>query len=107
MDPMDEFEMDDGVRSYIEAMAPEQRPLFDRLHRLVLRLHPEATLVLSYKMPTYKVGKRRLYIERGSTASRSTDGSRAKNPPSRPSTLRRNEQGNDSTEARGFGRHLG
>ena len=43
---MDEFEMDDGVRSYIEAMAPEQRPLFDRLHRLVLRLHPEATLVL-------------------------------------------------------------
>ena len=59
---MDEFEMDDGVRSYIGAMAPEQRPLFDRLHRLVLRLHPEATLVLSYKMPTYKVGKRRLYI---------------------------------------------
>ena len=59
---MEFSEMDDGVRSYIEAIAPEHRPLFDRLHRLVLRSHPEATLVLSYKMPTYRVGKRRLHV---------------------------------------------
>jgi hypothetical protein len=55
-------EMDDAVRSYIDAIAPEHRPLFDRLDRLVLRLHPEADRVLSYKMPTYRVGRRRLHI---------------------------------------------
>ncbi len=34
--------MDDVVREYIDAIAPEHRPLFDRIHRLVLprrRLH--------------------------------------------------------------------
>ena len=55
-------EDDDGVRAYVEAIAPEFRHLFDRVHRLVTQLHPEATLVLSYKMPTYKVGKRRLHV---------------------------------------------
>jgi len=50
------------VRSYIDAIPPQHRPLFDRLHRLVLESHPGATVVLSYKMPTYKVGSRRLYM---------------------------------------------
>jgi uncharacterized protein YdhG (YjbR/CyaY superfamily) len=36
--------------------------LFDRLQRLILAAHPEATLVLSYQLPTYKVGKRRLHV---------------------------------------------
>ncbi|MPY93141.1 MAG: DUF1801 domain-containing protein [Acidimicrobiia bacterium] len=54
--------MDDGVRAYIDAIGPEHRPLFDRVHRLVLEEHPEATVVLSYKMPTYKVGHRGLHV---------------------------------------------
>jgi uncharacterized protein YdhG (YjbR/CyaY superfamily) len=54
--------MDDGVRKYIDAIAPEQRPLFDRLHRLVLETHPDAEVVLSYQIPTYKVGRRRLFL---------------------------------------------
>ena len=54
--------MDDAVRAYIEAIAPENRPLFDRLHRLILAAHPEAAVVLSYRMPTYKVGRRRLFL---------------------------------------------
>ncbi len=54
--------MDDAVRVYIDAVAPEHRPLFDRLHAVVLEVHPEATVVLSYQIPTYKVGRRRLYI---------------------------------------------
>jgi uncharacterized protein YdhG (YjbR/CyaY superfamily) len=54
--------MNDGVRDYIESIAPEHRPLFDRLHRLVLELHPEAKLLMLYKMPAYKVGDRRLFI---------------------------------------------
>src|ERR1700704_5567256 len=41
---------------------PEHRPLFDRLHRLVLEVHPEATVMLSYQMPTYKVGRQRLFL---------------------------------------------
>jgi hypothetical protein len=54
--------MDDAVRNYIDAIAPEHRPLFDRLHRLILETHPDASVVLSYQMPTYKVGHRRLFL---------------------------------------------
>jgi uncharacterized protein YdhG (YjbR/CyaY superfamily) len=54
--------MDDAVRDYIDAIAPQHRPLFDRLHRLVLEAHPDAAVVLSYQMPTYKVGGRRLFV---------------------------------------------
>ena len=54
--------MDDAVRGYIDTIAPEHRPLFDRLHRLVLEEHPDAAVVLSYQMPTYKVGRQRLFL---------------------------------------------
>lgn len=54
--------MDDAVRAYIEAIAPEHRPLFDRIHRLILEVQPDAAVVLSYEMPTYKVGRRRLFV---------------------------------------------
>jgi uncharacterized protein YdhG (YjbR/CyaY superfamily) len=54
--------MDDAVRDYIEAIAPEHRPLFDRLHRLILEAHPGAAVVLSYQIPTYKVGRHRLFV---------------------------------------------
>jgi uncharacterized protein YdhG (YjbR/CyaY superfamily) len=54
--------MDDAARNYIDAIAPEHRPLFDRLHRLVLEAHPDAALVLSYQIPTYRVGDRRLFV---------------------------------------------
>jgi uncharacterized protein YdhG (YjbR/CyaY superfamily) len=54
--------MDAAVRDYIDGIVPEHRPLFDRLHRLILEAHPEAAMVLSYQMPTYRVGDRRLYV---------------------------------------------
>lgn len=54
--------MDHRLRDYIDAIAPEHRPLFDRLHRLVLEAHPDAAMVLSYKIPTYRVGRRRLFV---------------------------------------------
>ena len=54
--------MDDDVRAYIEGIAPEHRRLFDRLHGLILAEHPDADVVLSYRIPTYKVGRRRLYL---------------------------------------------
>jgi uncharacterized protein YdhG (YjbR/CyaY superfamily) len=54
--------MDEAVRQYIEAVDPAHRPVFDRVHRLILAAHPEAEVVLSYEIPTYKVGRRRLYV---------------------------------------------
>jgi uncharacterized protein YdhG (YjbR/CyaY superfamily) len=54
--------MNEAVRSYINAVDPAYRPLFDRVHELIMAAHPEATVVLSYRIPTYKVGKRRLFV---------------------------------------------
>jgi len=50
------------VQKYIAAIAPEHRPLFDRLQKLVLKVHPEAEVGFSYKMPRYSVGKRRIFL---------------------------------------------
>lgn len=54
--------MDDALRNYIDGIAPEHRPLFDRVHRLVLETFPDAAMMLSYQIPTYKVGQRRLFV---------------------------------------------
>ena len=54
--------MDDAVREYIDTIAPEHRPLFDRIHRLILEVQPDAAVVLSYQIPTYKVDRRRLHV---------------------------------------------
>jgi uncharacterized protein YdhG (YjbR/CyaY superfamily) len=54
--------MDQAVRDYIAAIDPAYRPLFDRLQRLILKTHPDAVVVLSYGIPTYKVGGRRLFL---------------------------------------------
>lgn len=54
--------MDAAVQDYVDGIDPERRPLFDRLHRLVTDMRPDAKLVLSYQIPTYKVGSRRLFI---------------------------------------------
>ena len=54
--------MDDRVRDYIAAIDPAYRPLFDRLQRLILEIHPDAAVVLSYDIPTYKSGRRRLFL---------------------------------------------
>lgn len=54
--------IDDAARRYIGAIAPAQRPLFDRIHGLILAAHPDVSVVISYQIPTYKVGKHRLYV---------------------------------------------
>lgn len=46
--------MDEAVQRYIDAIPPEQRPLFDRLQSLILELYPDAEVVISYQIPTYK-----------------------------------------------------
>ena len=54
--------MAEAVRRYREEMDSEYRPVFDRLHRLIVAVCPDAEVVLSYGMPTYRVGRRRLNI---------------------------------------------
>ncbi len=54
--------MDEDVTAYIDAIGPKQRPLFDRLHAIVLAEHPDAEVALSYGMPAYRVGARRLNL---------------------------------------------
>ena len=54
--------MDAELQAYIDGIAPEFRPLFDRLHGIMLRAHPDAAFVYAYNMPTYRMGKRRLHL---------------------------------------------
>jgi uncharacterized protein YdhG (YjbR/CyaY superfamily) len=54
--------VEEAVQRYIDAIEPRHRPLFDRIHGLILTEYPEAAVVISYKMPTYRVGARRLYV---------------------------------------------
>ena len=49
------------MRGYIDGIA-ERRPLFDLLHRLILRARPGAAVVLPYGIPAYKDEGRRLYL---------------------------------------------
>src|SRR5260370_39717899 len=51
-----------AVVEYVNAIPPAHRPLFDRIHLLILDTCPDATVVLSYKMPTYQIGIRRLHL---------------------------------------------
>lgn len=54
--------MDDAVRRYRDELDSEQQPMFDRLHRLIVATCPGAEVVLSYQMPTYRIGRRRLNV---------------------------------------------
>lgn len=54
--------MDEAVQAYIDGIAPGSRPLFDRLHRLILGVRPDADVILSYGIPAYRAGRRRLFV---------------------------------------------
>ena len=57
--------IDAAAQTYIDAIAPKQRPLFDRIHQLIVDVAAEAggvEVVMSYKMPTYRVGDRSLHV---------------------------------------------
>lgn len=55
-------DVDAAVREYIDRIDAQHRPLFDRVHELILAVCPEAAVGISYRMPTYRVGRRRLYL---------------------------------------------
>ncbi|MGH3169893.1 MAG: DUF1801 domain-containing protein, partial [Trebonia sp.] len=53
---------DEAVRRYRDEMDSGHRPVFDRLHELIAATCPDAGVELSYGMPTYRIGRRRLNI---------------------------------------------
>jgi len=54
--------VDEVVRRYRDEVDTEYRPVFDRLHRLIVAACPDAEVVLSYGLPAYRVGRRRLNV---------------------------------------------
>ena len=54
--------MNDGVAAYVDAIPVEHRPLFDRVQGLIFAVAPDATVRISYGIPTYERDGRRLYV---------------------------------------------
>lgn len=47
---------------YIAGIDPGNRPLFDRVHALIVAAHPDVDVRISYGIPTFVVGTQRLYV---------------------------------------------
>ena len=54
--------MDEDVQRYVDQIAGEHRALFDRVNGLILGAYPDALVKLSYTMPSYWRGRRKLYV---------------------------------------------
>jgi uncharacterized protein YdhG (YjbR/CyaY superfamily) len=44
------------IAEYLAAVPESRRLLLDTMHSLIIRLYPEASVDMRYKMPTYHVG---------------------------------------------------
>ena len=64
-DDMPRPQLADDVREYIDALDPAHRRLFDRLHDLILSVVPDAEIVISYRIPLYRVGRRHVGLNAG------------------------------------------
>jgi uncharacterized protein YdhG (YjbR/CyaY superfamily) len=54
--------MDEAVRSYLRALSPPNRALFDRLDRIIREVAPDAAVTIAYAMPTYTLDRRRIHV---------------------------------------------
>jgi hypothetical protein len=54
--------VDPDVQAYIDGIAPQHRPMWDRIDRLVRELHPDVELRITYDMPTFVVAEHRLPV---------------------------------------------
>jgi uncharacterized protein YdhG (YjbR/CyaY superfamily) len=50
------------LQRYLDAIPETHRPLFDRLQSLILAQYPDAEMYVSYGIPTYRVGRHRVYL---------------------------------------------
>ena len=46
--------VDPSVRKFVEAVSDERRSLYDKLEQVILGMYPEAEVVITYGIPTYK-----------------------------------------------------
>jgi uncharacterized protein YdhG (YjbR/CyaY superfamily) len=53
------------VHDYIAEIPADHRPLFDRLHHLILDTLPGTRVIISYKMPAYVVEGGRVSLSNG------------------------------------------
>jgi uncharacterized protein YdhG (YjbR/CyaY superfamily) len=60
--PPDEEDEHERAGADRDEMHSKHRPVFDRLHEQIVATCPEAEVALSYGMPTYRIGRRRLSI---------------------------------------------
>ena len=45
-----------AVQAYLDAVPCDRMSILNQLHKLILRLYPQAVVTMRYKMPTYQVG---------------------------------------------------
>lgn len=45
------------VMTYLHAVPPKRQQRLQTLHDMILELYPDATVDMTYKMPTYRVGE--------------------------------------------------
>jgi hypothetical protein len=46
--------MHQDVQKYFDAVPEDRRPLFNKLHELILSLYPKADVLIWFGMPTYR-----------------------------------------------------
>jgi len=44
------------VDAYIRSIPPQRHDRFMSIHELILELYPDASIDMSYRMPTYRIG---------------------------------------------------
>lgn len=54
--------IDEAAQAYIAALPADRRPLFDRVHALVLGCVPDVEVGIAYGMPTYRHAGQRLHV---------------------------------------------
>jgi len=54
--------VDAAARAYIDGIDAETRPLFDRIHGLILGAFPDVELGVAYQMPVYRRAGRSLNV---------------------------------------------
>ena len=46
--------MNEEVQRFIDAIPEDRRPLYDKLHALIMGMYPDAEVVIWYGVPTYR-----------------------------------------------------
>lgn len=46
--------MNKDVQRFMDSVPKDRNPLYDKLHALIMGMYPDANVVISYGVPTYK-----------------------------------------------------